>query len=106
MARQLLVANGVAARQIDCINPQKSPDTALPKVDAAVNFLSCGYHYPVGTYRDYFKATVKAGGSVIVDLRRKTAAEQSTALRVFADVTEIGRVADGRGIRLQTQSAY
>lgn len=99
VARRFLESNGVASEDIAIINPQTTPEATLPSVELAVSFLSCGYHYPASTYRDYFEATVGGGGSVILDLRRKTAAEQGAVLRDFADLTEIGRVANGSGIR-------
>ncbi|MBW6506260.1 MAG: class I SAM-dependent methyltransferase [Rhodobacteraceae bacterium] len=80
VARAFLEQNGVEPGRIETLNPSKrDPLTAAP-VDLAVSFLSCGFHYPVASYLDYFARAVAPGGAIILDLRETTAAEQVAAL--------------------------
>ncbi len=75
-AQEMLVANGVAAKDIHTLNPEKDEVMKAGKVDLAVSFLSCGFHYPVSLYEAFFKTSVSAKGGVIIDLREATADQQ------------------------------
>jgi len=80
VARALLQANGVAAGRIVTLNPEKAEVTGAGKVDLAVSFLSCGFHYPVDTYIPFFMQCMNPGGRVILDLRAATADAQMARL--------------------------
>jgi len=79
-ARALLEANGVDPRRIVTLNPATAPLAAAGPVDVALSFLSCGFHYPVDAYMDFFTRQVRPGGAVILDLRARTAARQEATL--------------------------
>lgn len=80
VARALLQGNGVAAGRIVTLNPGRADLLAAGKVDLAVSFLSCGFHYPVGTYIPFFRQCMNPGGRVILDLRAATADAQMQKL--------------------------
>lgn len=98
VARALLQSNGVAAGRIVTLNPGKADVLAAGKVDLAVSFLSCGFHYPVDAYIPFFMQCVKPGGRIILDLRAATAEAQSArlaplgTLRVLPGPTKARRV--------------
>ena len=101
-AKAFLVANGVAARQISLVNPDKAP---LPKtkVDLAVSFISCGFHYPVETYGAYFRDGVSAKGAIILDVRRRRVKEAWPALEAIGAVREVTASANGGAARLMVR---
>ena len=80
VARRFLKNNGVPAKDIRTLNPQRKDPLSLPTMHAAVSFLACGFHFPVDTYIPFFTQKVKPGGRVIVDLRARRAAPQVAAL--------------------------
>jgi SAM-dependent methyltransferase len=80
MARALLQANGVAAGRIVTLNPTRNDVMAAGKVDLAVSFLSCGFHYPVDAYIPFFTQRINSGGRIILDLRAATAEVQMARL--------------------------
>lgn len=68
-ARAFLEANGVPSKSILTINPEKGDLHRAPKVDMAMSLLSCGFHYPVATYADFFHSHV--GKALLLDIRRR-----------------------------------
>lgn len=68
-ARAFLEANGVPGKSIQTINPDKSDIARAPRVDMAMSLLSCGFHYPVATYRDFFQSHVEK--ALLLDIRRR-----------------------------------
>lgn len=68
-ARAFLEANGVPAKSILTLNPDRSDIARAPKVDMAMSLLSCGFHYPVATYMDFFRSHV--GKAILLDIRRR-----------------------------------
>jgi len=86
VARRLLETNGVPASSITTLNPRAiSPETAVP-VDMAVSFLSCGFHYPVDSYMEFFCRCVRPGGLIVLDLRSRRAEDQLAQLQEFGSV--------------------
>jgi SAM-dependent methyltransferase len=67
-ARAFLTANGVEDGTITLINPKRAPYAKLPEVDVAFSFLSCGFHYPVNLYEEYFRHCVRQ--AVFLDIRK------------------------------------
>lgn len=88
VARRLMEANGIAAKRIETLNPEREDLSATAPVDLAVSFLSCGFHYPATSYASYFRDKVLPGGTIMLDLRAATAGAQLAAL------TELGAVED------------
>ena len=78
--REMLVANGVGGRKITTLNPKDKDVMKAGKVDLAVSFLSCGFHYPVDSYLEFFQKKVSPKGGVLLDFRTGTMPDQITAL--------------------------
>ena len=98
-AKALLVANGVSAKNVRVVNPDRD-DLPKRKVNLAVSFLSCGFHYPVDTYADYFRDGVTAKGAVILDVRRRRVPVARGVLEPLGAVDEITESANGSAARL------
>ncbi len=79
-ARRFLKDNGVPAKDIRTLNPQRKDPLSLPSMHAAVSFLACGFHFPIDAYLPFFTQKVAPGGRVIVDLRARRADAQAAAL--------------------------
>ncbi|MEM9582578.1 MAG: class I SAM-dependent methyltransferase [Pseudomonadota bacterium] len=86
VAKAFALANGVAEASVTTINPDKEDLDDVPDVDLAMSFMSCGFHYPVTTYMDYFHDGVAARGHLILDLRAPRADPQ------IAELSELGQV--------------
>ncbi len=86
VARSFLIANGMAEDAVMTVNPLSEPLERAGKVDLAVSFLSCGFHYPVDGYMPFFRDQVAAGGAVIVDLRLRRLEAQAGLL------ADLGRI--------------
>lgn len=100
-ARALLVANGVATDRITTLNPASQDVLSAPPVDLAVSFLSCGFHYPVDLYLDFFRDVVTAEGTILVDLRAATAQSQLAQLAPLGQISDLAAPEKARRIRLQ-----
>lgn len=101
VARAFLEANGVPPQAIETLNPAAADPIAAGPADLAVSFLSCGFHYPVETYLEYFDRAVAPGGAVIVDLRRTTAEPQMAALARLGALTDLPAPPKARRVLLQ-----
>jgi SAM-dependent methyltransferase len=99
-ARAFLVANNCRPDRIATINPQRQDVTEARDIDLAVSFISCGFHYPCDTYRDFFTRSVKPGGSVILDVRTRLAEEIQTGLEGLGTLSRIGDAAGGKAMRM------
>ena len=101
VARALLVANGVSTTRIATLNPGRDDVLSAPEADLAVSFLSCGFHYPVDLYLEFFRKVVAPDGTILLDLRAATADAQLAALTPFGTVTDLPAPEKARRIRLQ-----
>ena len=72
VAKAFLRANGIAAKRIKTVNPEKQSLARIKDQDLVVSFISCGFHYPWSTYETFFRDAVKPGGRIVLDLRRRT----------------------------------
>lgn len=72
VAKTLLTGNGVPARRVKTLNPAEKDVLTLKKLDYAFSFISCGFHFPWTTYRDFFLGSVAQDGRIILDIRSKT----------------------------------
>ncbi len=84
-ARRFLVANGVPDRAITTWNPDED-EIDTDKVDLAVSFLACGFHFPVDMYLPFFRLAVAPGGSVILDLRAGRSEDSRRTLETLGEV--------------------
>ncbi|MBV1868728.1 MAG: class I SAM-dependent methyltransferase [Marinosulfonomonas sp.] len=80
VARQMLLDNGVEDAAIRLLNPNQEDPASCRDIDLAFSFLSCGFHYPVSSYIPFFEKSVADEGSIILDLRSKTAQAQQKAV--------------------------
>lgn len=87
VARQFLTDNGILKDRIETLNPTTQDLLATDDVDLAVSFLSCGFHYPVDGYLDFFKERLASDGAMILDLREKSAEPAKRKLAEIGDVS-------------------
>lgn len=100
VARKFLTDNGVKKTQITCINPGAKDLSKTRRVDLAVSFLSCGFHYPVDTYMPYFRSNLTKSGAVILDVRQRRARLAGELLSELGTVSVLGEAAEGNARRL------
>ncbi len=79
-ARDFLKRNGVPESRVRTINPKTADLRAIEPVDLAVSFASCGFHYPVDPYLDFFRDQVVPTGAILLDIRRGAGRAQLSAL--------------------------
>ena len=103
VARRFLVANGVSEQSITLRNPLSFKFTPETQVDLAVSFISCGFHYPVETYLDFFQNNVASEGGVILDFRARKAREGIKTLKNLGDVSTLTDAANGNAKRVFLQ---
>lgn len=89
VAKKFLTDNGVAAGRIETVNPEKRDVSRFKGVDLAVSFLSCGFHYPVSTYRGFFAKVLDDSGALILDVRLSSGSDQVDQLGAMGKVTDI-----------------
>jgi len=66
-----LKANGVTQSKVKTYNPEIDDLNEIRNLDYAFSFISCGYHYPLSTYEQFFKESVRKNGRIIVDIRAR-----------------------------------
>lgn len=88
VAKKLFMANGIAESRITTLNPVDDDVLAIARPDLAVSLLSCGFHYPVDSYQEFFEKTVADDGAVILDLR------ESNALAQLKTIAPLGGIED------------
>lgn len=67
--RDFLTANGLPNSSIDTRNPESDELSDIRKLDYVFSFISCGYHYPWDTYKEFYEQAVKKKGRTILDFR-------------------------------------
>lgn len=90
-AQAFLRANGVPASKVATVNPQKQRLSGRKPVDLALSMLSCGFHYPAGTYAAFYDAGVSENGAVVLDIRARKVPQERAVLDAVGTVSEIGR---------------
>ena len=63
----------------------KPDPTVTPTVDAIISLLSWGHHYPVSTYIDLAKRSLKVNDVLILDLRRGRGGLEEMIMHGFID---------------------
>ncbi|MEP3847407.1 MAG: hypothetical protein ABJM43_18840 [Paracoccaceae bacterium] len=66
-----LKANGVKKSKLKTYNPETDDLGKIKKLDYAFSFISCGFHYPLSTYEQFFHDSVRDEGRIIVDIRAR-----------------------------------
>ena len=88
-ARQFLEENGVPPADVSTFDADRDGYPADATYDLIVSLISWGFHYPVSTYLDDVQRTLAPGGTLIVDVRDGTGAEDE--LRVLGDAEVVER---------------
>lgn len=88
-AKELLCANGIAAKRVTTLNPSVTAPESITPVDLVVSFLSCGFHYPIGLYIPFLEKALVPGGAAIFDLRDSTAKGQMEDLARLGPLTDL-----------------
>ncbi|SIO31623.1 hypothetical protein SAMN05444722_1393 [Rhodovulum sp. ES.010] len=104
-ARAFLVANGVPESRVVTVNPARDGLAGAGTVDLAVSFVSCGFHYPVATYLDFFRGQVAGDGAVLLDLRLKRADGQVWDLAPLGPIVTLPGHPKARRILLRKVAA-
>lgn len=68
---------GMRYTLVDGANIQVAPDI---KFDLVYSWLSCGFHYPVSTYRDFIKRHTTPDSIIIMDFRGNLTSQQRADL--------------------------
>ncbi|WP_170429551.1 class I SAM-dependent methyltransferase [Ruegeria arenilitoris] len=100
VARSFLTQNGVDTGSITCLNPKTDDLSAVGSIELAMSFISCGFHYPVQTYEDFFRNSVSDDGTIILDLRTRTAREGMEFLGTIGQVSSLVDAARGGAKRV------
>ena len=96
-ARALLHENGAAKTKVKTINPTKDPESLDGLgADMVISFYSCGFHYPVDEYADLMISTIRAGGVVCLDLRKRYLRRAPPALQAVLDAGQINEIYDDK----------
>lgn len=88
-AKAFLAANGVPDNAITIVNPRNESLAAVAPVDMAMSLISCGFHYPVATYDDFFRTQVSK--AIMLDCRNRRGEEK--VLARYGRVTKLGDAA-------------
>ncbi len=100
VARRFLTDNGLDESAIATVNPKSDRLDGFQDLDYVVSFISCGFHYPWETYRDFFETALRDEGGLILDLRRRTSAAAQRELAALGRVEVIDQAADGSADRV------
>ncbi len=84
-ARAFLEKNGVPKRKITTLNPNKQDLADIGNVDLAISLASCGFHYPVSTYDNFFKTQVSSSGGIVLDIRKGSGGIKD--MKIYGDVS-------------------
>lgn len=99
VAHAFLQDNGVPKKSVTCINPTQQEVLKLPKIDLAMSFISCGFHYPLSTYDTFFKSRIRKGGAIIVDIRNGKLKAERPVLESYGETIELTKAANGNATR-------
>lgn len=98
--KKLLVDNGIPGNAITTLNPEQEKVTALRHLDYAFSFISCGYHYPWSTYRDFFISSVAPDGRIIIDIRTQTLGDTVLELSGIGYIRALEKAANNSADRV------
>ncbi|MCX7560662.1 class I SAM-dependent methyltransferase [Sulfitobacter sp. F26204] len=99
-AKKLLTDNGIPAKAVKTVNPEKTDVATYKKLDYAFSFISCGYHFPWHTYRDFFLNSVADEGRIILDIRAHTLGDAMLELSEIGYVRAIVKAANNSADRI------
>lgn len=100
VARRFLTDNGVSDGAIQTLNPDSADLGKVRDLDYAFSFISCGFHYPWQTYREFFETALRPGGSVILDIRRRKSPAAQAEMAALGQIDVVDQAADGSADRI------
>ncbi|WP_377191386.1 hypothetical protein [Ruegeria meonggei] len=103
VAHSFLTENGVSHNKITCLNPERDELPPAAKFDLAMSFISCGFHYPVQTYADFFRNAVSEDGTIILDLRSRLVRAGTEFLETIGTVSHLVDAAKGSAKRVSVR---
>ena len=71
-AKETIISNGVPEDKLKLYETTDCKDLFNIKFDVIFSLLSCGWHYPIGTYIDLINDTLSDDGILVLDLRHNT----------------------------------
>ena len=98
--KTFLTDNGVPAKDVKTVNPETTDVTQFKDLDYAFSFISCGYHYPWHTYRDFFLSNVADDGRIIIDIRAHTLGDAMLELSEIGYVRAVEKAAKNSADRI------
>jgi len=100
VAKKLLTGNGIPARSVVTLNPDKKDVCTLKNLDYAFSFIACGYHFPWHTYGPFFIDSVAVDGRIILDIRSKTLAAAVVEMSKIGYVRALEKSANNSADRI------
>lgn len=102
VAETVLVSNGIRSDGIFPLPVSSDYRFNAGEIDLVISLLSWGYHYPIPLYLENVPRSLKAGGVLIVDVRRDTGgveklAEKFSKLRIIYENEKKQRVLAVKG---------
>ena len=91
-ARRFLEANGVPADSVHTFDADRDGYPADGAFDLIISIVSWGFHYPLDTYLADVERTLAPGGTLIVDVRENTGAEEALGRLGPVTLVESSRV--------------
>ena len=92
LAKTFLMANGVKESSIETVNPKHMDVSSIAPVDLSCSFISCGFHYPLATYQEFFQRQTRS--AMVVDVRNRNLKEQ--AIDAYGRPFVIGEDPEGK----------
>lgn len=95
-----LTDNNIPPKDIQTVNPETTDVAKFKNLDYAFSFISCGYHYPWHTYRDFFLNSVADKGRIIIDIRAHTLGDAMLEMSEIGYVRAIEKAANNSADRI------
>ncbi|WP_108838524.1 class I SAM-dependent methyltransferase [Tateyamaria sp. Alg231-49] len=105
VAKSLLTRNGVPAKLVKTLNPSAEDTHKVEGLDYAFSFISCGFHFPWHTYREFFLGSVVEDGRIILDIRSKTLSTVIFELSEIGYVRAVQKAANNSADRMMIRKA-
>jgi SAM-dependent methyltransferase len=91
LARRFLVENGVPSEAVATFNADGDGYPAGRQFDLIISVVSWGFHYPLETYLSDVDRTLSVGGTLVIDVREGTNAEEKLQSIGTVETVEVSR---------------
>jgi hypothetical protein len=95
LAKEILNMNGVPESHVVLNTPEQFV-AVPPRADLVISLESWGFHYPISTYIDTVKKCIKAGGLILVEVRKSSGALEE----LQKHFTKVEVIKDGKRQRI------